>query len=152
MRFIKLILLSLTCLASSCGGPDTRGWPHIVLDFNCSEISKITIDFTQHKFGFRDDQEKVDFLILKNPEQFESFVFYVTEFDLKKDPESFLDISNFRYRILVTFYYWKSDEIFTTNLRFYSYERYESKVMLNNGDVHFIPWEIGHLYEKFVAN
>ncbi len=147
----RLFLLSLVCLTSSCGGIDTRGWPHIELAFENFDVLKASVDYTHNKKGWKDENE-TGYLTIQDEESINSLIFYIKEFAIKKDPESYLDISDFRTRILVTFYYEYSGEIFSNKLSFYSYGVYESKVLLDNGDVHFVPSEIDHLYKKFCNN
>ena len=144
-----VISFAVSLFLSSCGG-DTRGWPHIEFDFGSQDVSKATIYYQINKSEYIDYLE--DVLIFNNQTEFEELLSDIKGYPIKKEKESSIETSTYFSKTIINFTLVDSYADNIERLIFYSYGVGSSKVMLNNGDVHFVPGRVDYIYEDMKAS
>ncbi|MFA5442907.1 MAG: hypothetical protein WCX85_04380 [Bacilli bacterium] len=140
---LAVVLIPLLFL-SSCG-VNTKDWPHIELDFATSDISLATFSFQQNANDIIDYVE--DYLVFSDETDFDKLISIIKAYPIKKERESAIETANFMQRIIVDFIFEDTFVKKTERIAFYGYGIAKGKVMLDNGDIHFVPGDIGAFYK-----
>ncbi len=137
----------LPFLLSSCG-VNTKGWPNIELDFKNENVISANVCYQRNKDDYAEYLDGK--ILLTSAEDISSLLQIIECFPIKEEKESSINTSIFATKIIIDFLLDDSFENKYERLAFYEYGIGNSKVMLNNGDVHYLPGRIDIIYESFI--
>lgn len=146
-KIIPFAFFQLVLIVSSCG-VNTKDWTKIELGFECKNVSSANIHYQRNENEYASYLEGNIFLTTSN--DICELIEIIKSFPIKKDIEKSIDSISFATKIEITFAF---DKLYKTNddkLWFFEYGISDSKVILNNGDIHYLPGRIDIIYENFL--
>ena len=147
MKKFFLIFGFAIILLTSCG-QDTMNWPHISFEFLDSSVTAIAVTYIRNENKYAD--YKKDCLVTNDFEKISYLLESIKGFPIKEEKEKSIETSSYVVNIVIDFYLDEKCDNKTSRLVYYCYGISDGKIMLNNGDVHFIPGRFEVVYEDLI--
>ncbi len=144
MKRKALLLLPLAFMVTSCG-TNTQGWPTIDLPFSVDKVYSVTMNYVEKQ---KDDRIFSDMIVISESNRLLKFYNEIDLQLIKEKPEKTLETKKYWVKIIFDFKLINYESSFY-RLVYYGYGLFEGKIMLDNGEVHWVPGVFPQIYEKF---
>ena len=131
-------------LLASCG-VNTKDWPRIEFEFEPHDLVSLTVCFQRKPNNYADKLE--DTMVFNDIELIDKVIETVTGIPYKKSIDSKIDEEKYMTKLVMDFDF-ADESIENKSLKFYEYGISNAKVVFTNGEIHFLPANIGGLYEE----
>lgn len=137
----KLLFVVSLFFVSSCGY-NTKNWPRISFEFESKDVEKITISFIKNSDKI---EEKNNNQIIVEKENINKTIECLVGIPYKDDLETQINRDEYLLKLDITFSF-KLSSLDDYKIVFYEYGVSNSKVVFNNGDVHFLIADIEGIF------
>ena len=143
----NLSLIVMTLLLSSCGY-DTRDWPRVSFSFSYEDVVETSLYF--HQKANRYVEEMEDSIVSEDKSFAKRAMQTISAYPYREKKERTLDTKNYYLILDIQFTYFDDCVEKIEKITFYEYDVADGKVVLNNGEIHFVPGDIGGGYYSLV--
>ena len=143
----NLSLIVITLLLSSCGY-DTRDWPRPSFTFSYEDVVETNLYF--HQKATRYTEELEDSIVSEDKLFAKRVIDTVTAYPYREKKERTLDTKNYYLILDIQFTYFDDCVEKIEKITFYEYDIADGKVVLNNGEIHFLPGTVRGAYDSIV--
>ena len=143
---ISLIVISL--LLSSCGY-DTRDWPRPSFTFSYEDVVETNLYF--HQKANRYVEEMEDSIVSEDKSFAKRAMQTISAYPYREKKERTLDTKNYYLILDIRFTYFDDCVEKIEKITFYEYDIADGKVVLNNGEIHFLPGTVRGAYDSIVG-
>ena len=143
-KLLTLAILPIVLSLSSCGY-DTRDWPRPSFTFSCEDVAETNLYF--HQKATRYTEELEDSIVSEDKLFAKRVIDTVTAYPYREKKERTLDTKNYYLILDIQFTYF--DDC-VEKITFYEYDIADGKVVLNNGEIHFLPGTVRGAYDSIV--
>lgn len=138
-----VLLTHFLCLLSGCG-INTKTWPHISFSFSADDVLEITVFYERNANKYLDYLKEE--IVINKKDSIESIINTIEAYPYKEEKEKSVNEEDFSSMISVEFIYSDCLEEKTENIKFYEYGISNSKVILNDSTIHYLPGDISEIY------
>ncbi len=147
-RLSNLSLIVITLLLSSCGY-DTKDWPRVSFSFSYEDVVETSLYF--HQKANRYVEEMEDSIVSEDKSFAKRAMQTISAYPYREKKERTIDTKNYSILFSIQFTYLKDNVEEIENIKFYEYGISDGKIVLNNGEIHFIPGDVGGGYYSLVG-
>ena len=144
----NLSLIVITLLLSSCGY-DTKDWPRVSFSFSNEDVVETSRYF--HQKANRYVEEMEDSIVSEDKSFAKHAMQTISAYPYREKKERTIDTKNYSILFSIQFTYLKDNVEEIENIKFYEYGISDGKIVLNNGEIHFIPGDVGGGYYSLVG-
>ena len=144
----NLPLIVITILLSSCGY-DTKDWPRVSFSFSYEDVVKTNLYFHQKANRYAEEME--DSIVSEDKSFAKRAMQTISAYPYREKKERTIDTKNYFILFSIQFTYLKDNVEEIENIKFYEYDISDGKIVLNNGEIHFIPGDVGGGYYSLVG-
>ena len=144
----NLPLIVITILLSSCGY-DTKDWPRVSFSFSYEDVVETNLYF--HQKATRYTEELEDSIVSEDKSFAKRAMQTISAYPYREKKERTIDTKNYSILFSIQFTYLKDNVEEIENIKFYEYGVSDGKIVLNNGEIHFIPGDVGGGYDSLVG-
>ena len=143
----NLSLIVITLLLSSCGY-NTKDWPRVSFSFSYEDVVETSLYF--HQKATRYTEELEDSIVSEDNLFAKRVIDTVTAYPYREKKERTLDTKNYYLILDIQFTYFDDCVEKIEKITFYEYDIADGKVVLNNGEIHFLPGTVRGAYDSIV--
>ena len=143
----NLSLIVITLLLSSCGY-NTKDWPRVSFSFSYEDVVETNLYF--HQKATRYTEELEDSIVSEDKLFAKRVIDTVTAYPYREKKERTLDTKNYYLILDIQFAYFDDSVEKIEKITFYEYDIADGKVVLNNGEIHFLPGTVRGAYDSIV--
>ena len=143
----NLSLIVITLLLSSCGY-DTKDWPRVSFSFSYEDVVETSLYF--HQKATRYTEELEDSIVSEDKPFAKRAMQTISAYPYREKKERTLDTKNYYLILDIQFTYLKDNVEEIENIKFYEYGISDGKIILNNGEIHFIVGTVRGGYDSIV--
>ena len=143
----NLSLIVITLLLSSCGY-NTKDWPRVSFSFSYEDVVETSLYF--HQKATRYTEELEDSIVSEDNLFAKRVIDTVTAYTYREKKERTLDTKNYYLILDIQFTYFDDCVEKIEKITFYEYDIADGKVVLNNGEIHFLPGTVRGAYDSIV--
>lgn len=147
-KLSTFLLVGVDLLFLASCGINTIDWPKIELDFESENVSLANICYARNKNDYVDYLN--DEIILKTSDEISELIKIIECFPIKKEAEKNVNTTSYAVKIDITFIFNETYKNNVEKIIFFGYGISDSKIVLNNGDIHYLPGRIDIIYENFI--
>ena len=144
----NLSLIVITLLLSSCGY-DTRDWPRVSFSFSYEDVVETNLYF--HQKATRYTEELEDSIVSEDKSFAKRAMQTISAYPYREKKERTLDTKNYYLILDIRFTYFDDCVEKIEKITFYEYDIADGKVVLNNGEIHFLPGTVRGAYDSIVG-
>ena len=144
----NLPLIVITILLSSCGY-DTKDWPRVSFSFSYEDVVETSLYYHQKANSYVEEME--DSIVSEDKSFAKRAMQTISAYPYREKKERTLDTKNYSIFFSIQFTYLKDNVEEIENIKFYEYGISDGKIVLNNGEIHFIPGDVGGGYDSLVG-
>ena len=144
----NLSLIVITLLLSSCG-QNTKDWPRVSFSFSYEDVVETSLYFHQKANSYVEEME--DSIVSEDKSFAKRAMQTVSAYPYREKKERTIDTKNYSILFSIQFTYLKDNVEEIENIKFYEYGISDGKIVLNNGEIHFIPGDVGGGYDSLVG-
>ena len=144
----NLSLIVITLLLSSCGY-DTKDWPRVPFSFSYEDVVETSLYFHQKANRYAEEME--DSIVSEEKSFAKRAMETISAYPYREKKERTIDTKNYFILLSIQFTYLKDNVEEIENIKFYEYDISDGKIILNNGEIHFIPGDVGGGYYSLVG-
>ena len=144
----NLSLIVITLLLSSCGY-DTRDWPRPSFTFSYEDVVETNLYF--HQKANRYVEEMEDSIVSEDKSFAKRAMQTISAYPYREKKERTLDTKNYYLILDIRFTYFDDCVEKIEKITFYEYDIADGKVVLNNGEIHFLPGTVRGAYDSIVG-
>lgn len=144
----NLPLIVITILLSSCGY-DTKDWPRVSFSFSYEDVVETNLYFHQKANSYVEEME--DSIVSEDKSFAKRAMQTISAYPYREKKERTIDTKNYSILFSIQFTYLKDNVEEIENIKFYEYGVSDGKIVLNNGEIHFIPGDVGGGYDSLVG-
>ena len=146
-KLLTLAILPVVLSLSSCGY-NTKDWPRISFSFTADDVIETKMYF--HQKANRYVEEIKDSRISEEKEFAERVINAMSGYPYKEKATKSIDTKNYSILLDVQFTYLNDNVETIEKIAFYEYDVADGKVVLNNGEIHFLPGTVRGAYDSIV--
>ena len=143
----NLSLIAITLLLSSCGY-DTKDWPRVSFSFSYEDVVETSLYFHQKANRYAEEME--DSIVSEEKSFAKRAMETVSAYPYREKKERTVDAKNYSILLSIQFTYLKDNVEEIENIKFYEYGISDGKIILNNGEIHFIVGTVRGGYDSIV--
>ena len=143
----NLSLIVITLLLSSCGY-DTKDWPRVSFSFSYEDVVETSLYF--HQKATRYTEELEDSIVSEDKPFAKRAMQTISAYPYREKKERTLDTKNYYLILDIQFTYFDDCVEKIEKITFYEYDVADGKVVLNNGEIHFIVGTVRGGYDSIV--
>ena len=143
----NLSLIAITLLLSSCGY-DTKDWPRVSFSFSYEDVVETNLYFHQKANRYAEEME--DSIVSEEKSFAKRAMETVSAYPYREKKERTVDAKNYSILLSIQFTYLKDNVEEIENIKFYEYGISDGKIILNNGEIHFIVGTVRGGYDSIV--
>ena len=143
----NLSLIVITLLLSSCGY-DTKDWPRVSFSFSYEDVVETNLYF--HQKANRYVEEMEDSIVSEDKSFAKGAMETISAYPYREKKERTVDTKNYSILLSIQFTYLKDNVEEIENIKFYEYGISDGKIILNNGEIHFIVGTVRGGYDSIV--
>ena len=143
----NLSLIAITLLLSSCGY-DTKDWPRVSFSFSYEDVVETNLYF--HQKANRYAEEMKDSIVSEEKSFAKRAMETISAYPYREKKERTVDAKNYSILLSIQFTYLKDNVEEIENIKFYEYGISDGKIILNNGEIHFIVGTVRGGYDSIV--
>ena len=143
----NLSLIVITLLLSSCGY-DTKDWPRVSFSFSYEDVVETSLYF--HQKANRYVEEMEDSIVSEDKSFAKRAMQTISAYPYREKKERTLDTKNYYLILDIQFTYFDDCVEKIEKITFYEYDVADGKVVLNNGEIHFIVGTVRGGYDSIV--
>ena len=143
----NLSLIVITLLLSSCGY-DTKDWPRVSFSFSNEDVVETSLYF--HQKANRYVEEMEDSIVSEDKSFAKRAMQTISAYPYREKKERTIDTKNYSILLSIQFTYLNDDIEEIENIKFYEYDVADGKIILNNGEIHFIVGTVRGGYDSIV--
>lgn len=144
----NLSLIVITLLLSSCGY-DTKDWPRVSFSFSYEDVVETSLYYHQKANSYVEEME--DSIVSEDKSFAKRAMQTISAYPYREKKERTIDTKNYSILFSIQFTYLKDNVEEIENIKFYEYGISDGKIVLNNGEIHFIPGDVGGGYDSLVG-
>ena len=144
----NLSLIVITLLLSSCGY-DTKDWPRVSFSFSYEDVVETSLYFHQKANRYAEEME--DSIVSEEKSFAKRAMETVSAYPYREKKERTVDAKNYSILLSIQFTYLKDNVEEIENIKFYEYGISDGKIILNNGEIHFIVGTVRGGYDSIVG-
>lgn len=144
----NLSLIVITLLLSSCGH-DTKDWPRVSFSFSYEDVVETSLYYHQKANSYVEEME--DSIVSEDKSFAKRAMQTISAYPYREKKERTIDTKNYSILFSIQFTYLKDNVEEIENIKFYEYGISDGKIVLNNGEIHFIPGDVGGGYDSLVG-
>ena len=143
----NLSLIVITLLLSSCGY-DTKDWPRVSFSFSYEDVVETSLYFHQKANRYAEEME--DSIVSEDESFAKRAMETISAYPYREKKERTIDTKNYFILLSIQFTYLKDNVEEIENIKFYEYGISDGKIILNNGEIHFIVGTVRGGYDSIV--
>ena len=143
----NLSLIVITLLLSSCGY-DTKDWPRVSFSFSYEDVVETSLYFHQKANRYAEEME--DSIVSEDKSFAKRAMQTISAYPYREKKERTIDTKNYSILLSIQFTYLNGDIEEIENIKFYEYDVADGKIILNNGEIHFLPGTVRGAYDSIV--
>ena len=143
----NLSLIVITLLLSSCGY-DTKDWPRVSFSFSYEDVVETNLYFHQKANRYAEEME--DSIVSEDKSFAKRAMQTISAYPYREKKERTVDTKNYSILLSIQFTYLKDNVEEIENIKFYEYGISDGKIILNNGEIHFIVGTVRGGYDSIV--
>lgn len=147
-KLLTFLLVEVDLLFLTSCGVNTKDWPKIELGFESENVFSANICYERSKNDY------VDYLneetLLKTTDDISELIEIIECFPIKREIEKNVNTTSYAVKIEITFVFNETYKNDVEKIFFFEYGISDSKVVLNNGEIHYLPGRIDIIYENFI--
>lgn len=143
----NLSLIVITLLLSSCGY-DTKDWPRVSFSFSYEDVVETSLYFHQKANRYAEEME--DSIVSEEKSFAKRAMETISAYPYREKKERTVDAKNYSILLSIQFTYLKDNVEEIENIKFYEYGISDGKIILNNGEIHFIVGTVRGGYDSIV--
>ena len=143
----NLSLIAITLLLSSCGY-DTKDWPRVSFSFSYEDVVETSLYFHQKANRYAEEME--DSIVSEEKSFAKRAMETISAYPYREKKERTVDAKNYSILLSIQFTYLKDNVEEIENIKFYEYGISDGKIILNNGEIHFIVGTVRGGYDSIV--
>ena len=146
-KLLTLAILPIVLSLSSCGY-DTRDWPRVSFSFSYEDVVETNLYF--HQKATRYTEELEDSIVSEDKSFAKRAMQTISAYPYREKKERTLDTKNYYLILDIQFTYFDDCVEKIEKITFYEYDVADGKVVLNNGEIHFLPGTVRGAYDSIV--
>ncbi len=143
----NLSLIVITLLLSSCGY-DTKDWPRVSFSFSYEDVVETNLYF--HQKANRYVEEMEDSIVSEDKSFAKRAMQTISAYPYREKKDRTVDTKNYSILLSIQFTYLKDNVEEIEKIKFYEYGISDGKIILNNGEIHFIVGTVRGGYDSIV--
>ena len=147
-KIITFAVLPVVLSLSSCGY-DTRDWPRPSFTFSYEDVVETSLYF--HQKANRYVEEMEDSIVSEDKSFAKRAMQTISAYPYREKKERTLDTKNYYLILDIRFTYFDDCVEKIEKITFYEYDIADGKVVLNNGEIHFLPGTVRGAYDSIVG-
>ena len=147
-KILTFAVLPVVLSLSSCGY-NTKDWPRVSFSFSYEDVVETSLYFHQKSNSYVEEME--DSIVSEDKSFAKRTMQTISAYPYREKKERTIDTKNYSILFSIQFTYLKDNVEEIENIKFYEYGISDGKIVLNNGEIHFIPGDVGGGYFSLVG-
>lgn len=148
-RFLYSFTLFSMIISLSACGVDTKDWPRISFSFTADDVIETRMYFHQKAHKYAEEME--DSIVSEDKSFAKRAMQTISAYPYREKKERAVDTKNYYLILDIQFTYFDDCVEKIEKITFYEYDIADGKVVLNNGDIHYIPGSVYGAYYSIVG-